>query len=266
MATTTTQLVGTTPESISAFGQWLALSRRGIVHIVKNGEFVFAIVSPLFLAICFYLPLRKVMALQGIDYAQFLMPIIVLQSVGFAASSAAMRSAIDGDKGINTRFRVLPMNPAIPPLARLATNTTLLCVSVIFATIICLIIGWRPHGGVAGLAALYGLSLLIGVAGSLLADGLGMAAGSPEATSQATALPLLILGMCSTGFATAQSFPTWLQPFARNQPISQWANALRAVDAGDFSWYSIGPALWWCVGLSVVAAIALGFGVRKAGR
>lgn len=267
MATSTgPQLIGSNPDAISSVGQWLALSRRGAVNVVKNGEFILAIISPVFLAVCFYLPLNKVMALQGIDYAQFLMPIIVLQSVGFAASSAAMRSSLDGDQGINTRFRVLPMSQAIPPLARLTTNTLLLVVSVVFAALVCLLIGWRPQGGLVGVVALFVLALVIGMAVSLLADGIGMVAGSPQATSQAIALPLLILGMCSTGFAQANQFPTWLQPFARNQPISQMANAMRAIDQGDFTWYAIGPTILWCVGLAIAAAVFMTIGIRRVNR
>ncbi len=38
----------------------------------------------------------------GIDYAQFLMPIIALQSAIFIATSAAMRSATDETLGITT--------------------------------------------------------------------------------------------------------------------------------------------------------------------
>lgn len=254
------------PSAISAVGQWLALTWRGLTGVIKNGEFVFAMISPLFLAVCFYIPLRRVMAFQGIDYAQFLMPIILLQSIGFAATSAAMRSSLDGAKGINTRFRVLPMNSAVPALARLATNVGLLGVSVLFATIICLVIGWRPHNGVVGLVGLYSVALAVGIIVSLLCDGIGLLAGSPEATSQAMALPILILGMASTGFVTEQQFPEWVRPFARNQPISQITNAMRSFDDGDISWYNIGPTIWWCLGIGVLALLLVVVGTKRSRR
>lgn len=259
-------LTGPSPATISSLGQWLALSHRGITHVVKNGEFVFAIISPLFLAVCFYIPLRKMMSLQGIDYAQFLMPIIVLQAVGFAASSSAMRVSMDHTVGINTRFRVLPMHPAVPPLARLTTNFALLAVSVLFATIICLIIGWRPQGGVTGTLVLYGVIFAFGIIVSLLADGLGMVADGPETTSQLTALPIIILGMCSSGFTPIERFDEWIRPFIRNQPVSQIASAMRGINEGEATWDLVGPTVWWCVGLAAAAAGLITIGMRKAAR
>jgi len=259
-----TRLVGVRTPPISAVGQWLALSHRGLIHVVKNGEVVFAIISPLLLAVCFYVPLRRLMDLGGINYAQFLMPIILLQSIGFTGSTAAMRVTIDMDRGISTRFRALPMHRSIPMLARVSTNLLLLVLSIIFATIICLIIGWRPQGGVMGLVLLYSFALVVGVVVSMLADGIGMVAGTPQATSQVIGLPLMILSMCSSGFIPPERFPEWIQPFVRNQPVSQITNALRALDEYDLDWYHIGPAIWWCVGLTVTSAVLIAVGTRKA--
>ncbi len=245
--------------------QWWALSGRGISKVFRGGEVIFAFVSPAFLAICFYLPLRSIVEVTpGINYGQFLMPIIVLQSVNFAASSAAMRAAFDGEQGINTRFRVMPMSPVIPMLARTATNGVLLVISLVCAAVACLIIEWRPGGGLWGTAGLFGLAFLIGALFSWAADGLGLVAGSPEATSQALALPTLILGMMSTGFVPLQQFPEWIQPFVRNQPISQFADSMRALDAGTATWQQLQPSLWWCAGLAATALLLLAVSTRKA--
>ncbi|RPA61191.1 ABC transporter [Gordonia oryzae] len=245
--------------------QWWALTGRGVWKVFGNGELIFAFISPAFLAVCFYLPLRSIMnEAPGMNYGQFLMPIIVLQSVGFAASSAAMRAANDGAEGINTRFRVLPMSAAIPMLARTATNLVLLAVSLLCAAVACLIIGWRADGGVLGTVGLFALAATIGVLFSLLADGIGLLAGTPEATSQAMALPTLILGMLSTGFVPLAQFPEWIQPFVRNQPISQFADSMRALDAGTATWELVRPSLAWCVGLLFAAVVLLILGARKS--
>ncbi|ASR04567.1 MULTISPECIES: ABC transporter permease [Gordonia] len=243
--------------------QWWALSIRGVSKVFRNGEFVFAFISPVFLAVCFYLPLSSVMDTFGVNYGQFLMPIIVLQSVGFAASSAAMRASFDDTEGINTRFRVLPMPSVVPMFARLSANAVLLTVSLVCATIACSVIGWRPMGGVPGTIGLYATALMVGILIALLADGIGLVAGSPEATSQALMLPTLILGMMSSGFVPVSQFPEWIQPFVRNQPISQFANVMRASDSGVLRWGILQPTVWWCVGLFVAAVVLLGIGNRK---
>ncbi len=243
--------------------QWWALSIRGVSKVFRNGEFVFAFISPVFLAICFYLPLSSVMNSYGISYGQFLMPVIVLQSVGFAASSAAMRASFDDTEGINTRFRVLPMPAAVPMFARLAANAVLLVVSLICANIACAFIGWRPMGGVEGTIGLYVVALTVGLLIALLADGIGSVAGSPEATSQALMLPTLILGMMSSGFVPVSQFPEWIQPFVRNQPISQFVNVMRATDYNALTWEILQPTVWWCVGMFGAAVLLLMIGNRK---
>ena len=115
-------------------------------------------------------------------------------------------------------------------LARVSTNLILLVLSIIFATAICLVIGWRPQGGVMGLVLLYSFAMIVGIVVSMVADGIGMVAGTPQATSQVIGLPLMILSMCSSGFIPPERFPEWIQPFVRNQPVSQITNALRALD------------------------------------
>lgn len=244
--------------------QLWALTERGLSKVLRSGELIFAFVSPAFLAVCFYLPLSSIMNnYPGVSYGQFLMPIIVLQSIAFAASQAAMRAALDRSEGISTRFRVLPMSGAIPFLARLATNAVLLIVSLLCATIACLIIGWRPDGGVTGTIALMAMCLVVGVLIALVSDGIGLVARSPEATSQLMALPTLILGMMSTGFVPIFMFPEWIQGFARNQPISQLVNAMRALDGGNPTWAVMQPTLWWCLALGVVGLFLVVIGSRK---
>ncbi|MGW0037980.1 ABC transporter permease [Gordonia sp. NPDC003376] len=252
---------------IEAVRQWWALTMRGLGSIMRNGEVIFAFVSPAFLAVAFYVPLRSIMSQYAdIDYAKFLMPIIALQSVGFVASSAAMRSCLDATTGITTRFRTMPVWSAAPILARFSANLVLLVISVVCAAIASLLTGWRPGGGVGGTIGLYTLVLVVGIGVAVLSDAVGLLADSPETTSQAIGLPLLILGMLSTGFMPAILFPDWIAPFARNQPVSQFAKAMRAFDDGTATWSYVAPAVWWCVALIAGGAVLTYLGTRKVQR
>ncbi|MCF8586968.1 ABC transporter permease [Gordonia liuliyuniae] len=253
---------------VRAIRQWWTLTARGLVKVLRNGEFAFAFIAPVFLAVCFYVPLRKIMdTVPGMDYGTFLTPIIILLSISFAATSAAMRSAFDVSDGISARFRILPMPRSVPPLARLATNAALLIISLICAAVACLIIGWRPSGGVGGTVSLFAIALGIGILLALLSDGAGGVASSPEATSQLLGLPMMILGLVSTGFSPEERFPEWIRGFARNQPVSQFVDVLRVADSPEsLTWSVAAPTVWWCVGIAVVAVALLTVGVRGARR
>ena len=240
---------------------------RGVGGIVRNGEFIFAFVAPVLLAVCFYLPLRSIMDSDpGMDYAQFLMPIIALQSVGFVASAAAMRAANDATKGVHTRFRTLPMRSWVPVSARLGTNGLLLTLSIMCATATSLVMGWRPHGSVAETIGLFAVAFVVGLLIAAVADAIGLLSDSPEATSQALSLPILILGMMSTGFVPESQFPEWIAPFVRNQPISQFATSMRALGDGSATREILMPTVWWCIGLAAAAVVLGVFGARKAAR
>ncbi|MFC4745654.1 ABC transporter permease [Gordonia hankookensis] len=244
--------------------QWWALTTRGLSGIVRNGEIIFAMIAPAFLAVCFYVPLRSLMdAYPGMNYAQYLMPIIALQSVGFVASASAMRSSMDGLRGINLRFRVMPMNSLVPVAARGSANAVLLAISLVFATIASLLIGWRPHGGIGGTIGLYAVAFVVGLLVAVIADALGLLAGSPESTSQMLGLPILILGMLSTGFVPESQFPEWIQPFVRNQPVSQFSGAMRAFNDGTATWSVVAPTVYWCLGMAGLAAGLLVWAERR---
>ena len=63
---------------------------------------------------------------------------------------------------------------------------------------------------------------------------IGTSAKNPESTTPLLMGPQLIFGLLSVGIQPADHFPEWIQPIVRNQPISQWVYALRAL-AGDTS-------------------------------
>ena len=84
--------------------------------------------------------------------------------------------------------------------------------------------------------------LLIGAALSLLGDLVGAANENPEATMPLLMVPQLIFGLLSVGVQPVERFPQWIQPFVRDQPISQFVYALRAL-AGD-STPAAGEVTW----------------------
>jgi len=268
MATTTPDAAFRGLPAISPVEQWRALTQRAIIATMRSGEIVVAIISPVFLAICFYLPLRTVMNMApGMNYAQFLMPIVCLQSVGFAASSAAMRASMDEYHGISTRLRTMPVPPWVPVMARLGANVVLLLISLLWATIAGLAMGWRPgEAGLWGTIGFFGVTLVVGLLLAVGADAIALLAGSPEATSQTMALPQLILGMVSTGFVPEQRFPEWIRPFARNQPVSQYVSAMRGFNENHISWAIMGPPVYWTIGLTALVSLMVGLAVRKRKR
>jgi ABC-2 type transport system permease protein len=103
--------------------------------------------------------------------------------------------------------------------------------------------------------------LLIGAALSFLSDLIGTSSQNPEATTQWMALPQLIFGLLSVGVQPAEQFPGWIEPLVRNQPVSQFVYALRALAgdttaaAGSVTWSVMWPSLAWILALMAITAL-----------
>lgn len=255
------RLVDAPPPRMATAAQWWALTCRLIRPSWRNGELVTALLAPTVFTVGFYVPLNLVMTVYGhglSSYAQFLMPMIVMQAVAFCAITAAFRAAADAKDGLNVRFGSMPMGSAVPLAARVSAALYRAAVALAAAVVSGHVIGFRFYGSWWDTLGFIGFALLIALALCLGADLLGSLTKSPEATTQALILPQLILGMVSTGFAPADQFPAWIQGFARNQPISQFIYGLRALagdpsgNAGVVGWSIFGPALAWTLGLAVV--------------
>jgi ABC-2 type transport system permease protein len=188
------------------------------------------------------------------------MPMIVLQALAFAAISSAYRAATDSVEGLNRRFGALPMGAAVPFAARMSANMVRCTISLAAAIVCGYLIGFRFYLTPVHTAGFVAFALVIGLGLCLFGDVLGTMSKSPEATTQSLMLPQLILGMLSVGFAPAAQFPSWVQGFVRNQPISQFTYGLRALAgdttaaAGTLSWSLMGPPLLWAAALVLVSA------------
>lgn len=237
----------------TAFSQWLALSGRNMHTMWVYGQFFIAVLAPLIFTIGFYLPLKLVMRLTaGIDYAQFVMPIIVLQAMAFTAVSAAHRAATEASNGMNARFQTMPITAAVPLASRMTACFVHSAISLACAIGYGHVIGFRFQAGIGLTIAFCAMAMLIGFTLTAGADALGTLTKSPTVTSQALTIPQLILGMFSSGFVPVSNFPEWAQGFVRNQPISQFATSLRGMTDGTITMTELMPSFLWCGGLALV--------------
>jgi ABC-2 type transport system permease protein len=245
----------------STAAQWWVLTVRMVTPTLRNGEVLTQVAASIMFTVGFYIPLKHIIGAfaQGMSsYAQYLMPLIALQAVAFAAVSAAFRSAVDSVQGINRRFKAMPIAPLTPLASRMSASMYRCSIALVISLVCGHVIGFRFYGPVAHTVSFCLLVLLIGAALSFLGDLIGVANESPEATAPIMLLPQLIFGLLSVGLQPVERFPDWIQPFVRDQPISQFVYALRALAgdstpaAGEVTWSVVGPALAWAVGMIVI--------------
>lgn len=246
----------------STRAQWWVLTARFVRPTLRNGELAMTIASSVVFTAGFYIPLHQIMstATRGVcsSYAQYIMPLIALQAITFAAMSTAFRAATDSVQGINRRFRSMPIAAFAPVAARISAAVYRCLVALTVAVVCGYVIGFRFHRSAVYVVAFCALVLVVGALLSFAADLIGTGTRNPEATTPLLILPPLIFGLLSVGVQPAQQFPRWIQPIVRNQPVSQFVDTLRALagDAAPFggsvTWPVIAPALAWLCGIVAV--------------
>lgn len=251
----------TAPERVPAGMQWTALSERGIRAALREGDVVLAVAAPVAFYVCFYVPLRKSMSATGIDFAQYLLPLIAVYAMFFTAMFAGDRAGREVAGGMATRLRSLPVRPWIPVAARMSANLVRGVAALSGALIVGSLFGFRFHD-VGSALVFVAVALAFGAAVVIGADALGTATRNPELGGTVLFAPQLLLVMTSTGFVPAEGFPGWIQPWARNQPVSQVAAALRGLADGRYTG-ELGIAAAWIAGLFVLGAL---LAVRAEGR
>src|SRR5437773_12014377 len=137
------------------------------------------------------------------------------------------------------RFRSLPMARSAVLAGRTLSDTVRNTFVVLLMTGVGLAIGFRFNGTVVESIAALAVAVFFGLAFSWISALIGMSVRDPEAAQAAGFIWIFPLVFASSVFVPVQSMPKWLQVFARNNPISHTANAIRPLTQGGPVWHSL---------------------------
>jgi ABC transporter DrrB family efflux protein len=233
-----------------------AIMQRNLIAYRRVPQLlVFSTIQPVIFVLMFRYVFGGAIRVPGrIPYVDFLMPGIFVQTVVFGAIATAIGLATDLKSGLMERFHALPMARSAVLTGRTMADLSRNVFVVILMMMVGFLVGWRIHTNVAGLMVGAMLVLLFGYAMSWIFATVGLAVGDPE-TAQAAAFPVLApLVFASSAFVPVGSMPGWLQVFAKHQPVSVTASAVRALTIGGptatYVWQSVG----WCAAILLVFA------------
>lgn len=211
----------------------LAMSGRNLRKLMRTPEMVmFNLVSPIMFVLLFrYVFGGAVKGLQGLNYVNYLIPGIAVQTVLFSAGVTGFALADDMQKGFINRLRSLPMARSAVFGGRVAADTLNNALGLIVLLATGFAVGFRPAsaGGLI-LAAL--LLLFFALAVSLGYALIGLTVRTPEAVNAATFPIIFPLTFASSAFVPVETMPTWLRGFATHQPVSVVINAARSLILG----------------------------------
>lgn len=242
--------LGSTRDALAVAGRNLIALRR-VPRLI-----VFSTIQPLVFVFLFRYVFGGVAAkaLPGIPYVDFLMPGVFVQAAVFGGMNSAVGLATDLQSGLLERFRSLPMARSAVLAGRTIADLARNVFIVTLMTAVGFAVGFRIHIGIGPYLAGMALVLLFSLAMSWIFAVVGLAVGDPE-TAQAAAFPVMTpLVFASSAFIPVNTMPGWLQGFARHQPVSVTASAVRALVLGGPTSTYVWQSVAWLVGIVVVFA------------
>ena len=230
----------------------MVLARRSLLETLRVPELiVFVSIQPIMFVLLFRYVFGGAIQVPGGQYVNFLMPGIFVQTVAFGGVTTGIGLAQDMQRGLIDRFRSLPMSSSAVLTGRTVADLGRNLFTVVIMLIVGFLVGFRPQGTV--FEFLLGILVLMGFsfAFSWISAFIGLMVRSVEAAQSGGFIWLFPLTFASSAFVPVATMPSWLQGFARHNPVSVLADALRglfhvnpALTTADTRWALIQSVLW----------------------
>lgn len=190
----------------------------------------------------------------GVSYSQFLIPGILVQTIIFGSAATSVGLAEDLSKGMVDRFRSLPITRSAVLVGRIVADTVRLTMVALVMLTVGVLVGFRFEGGLVAGVLMLVTAVSFGWAMSWVLANIGMSVKDVETAQTAGFVWLFPLSFVSSVFTPVQTMPGWLQPIARNNPVTLVANLLRGLAMGVVTTSLVLPVVLWIVGITVVFA------------
>ncbi|MQY11288.1 Daunorubicin/doxorubicin resistance ABC transporter permease protein DrrB [Streptomyces sp. RB5] len=245
-----------------------ALVRRGLLQIKADPNSLFDVVlAPVIYTVLFVYVFGGAISSSRAEYVQYVMPGLMAMVAINVAMTAGVGVNSDFSTGMMDRFRTLPISRFSVLAAQVLVEAGRMAVTMAVLLGMGFALGLRVPGGALGLAGAAGLTMLFGMALLWVSVLLGLTLNSPQAVQGIGMVAVLPLQFGSSIFAPTGTMPGWLRAFTDVNPLSNLADACRALVNGEGA--VAAPALTtvaWAAGIALVvaplAAVRFGRGDR----
>jgi ABC-2 type transport system permease protein/oleandomycin transport system permease protein len=229
------------------------VAKRNLLRIARTPQMlVIGALQPAMMLVLFRYVLGGAIQVPGGRYVDYVVPAVFIEAVLIGGMTTSIGLAQDLHSGIIDRFRSLPMARSAVLAGRTLADISRSLVSLGIMIGLGLLVGFRFHNDAASIIAGLALIVAFGYAFSWVYAAIGLATKDPETAQVAGILPFFILMFASNAIVPVSTMPSWLQGFARNQPLSVTVSAVRALleggAAGPFVWRSLA----WSAGMTIV--------------
>ncbi|WP_426244754.1 ABC transporter permease [Nocardioides sp. LHG3406-4] len=236
-------------------GQTMTMAWRATLKMRRNFEQFFDVtIQPLLFTAMFAGIFGGAISGSVDNYLPLLIPGLIGQTVLTACVATGTQLREDMDKGVFDRFKVLPISRIAPLAGPMVADMIryFIAATLTFATGIAM--GYRPGGGVVGVAAAILLAIVAGWSLAWIFTWFGTVGSSAQAVQGISLMVMFPLTFLSNAFVPTDTMPGWLQAFADINPVSHIISAIRDLANDGAVTAEVGWALLGC--LAVIAIFA----------
>ncbi|HEV3478515.1 MAG TPA: ABC transporter permease [Gaiellaceae bacterium] len=248
-----------------AVSDTIVLAKRSLKRIPRQPDLLLGFtIQPVMFVLLFVYVFGGAIDTGPLDYVDFLIPGIIVQSMVFGGFVTALGLAEDLKKGLIDRFRSLPMWGAAVVAGRILADVATNVIQLVIMFAVGIAAGFRFNASFWEIVAGLALLLLIGYAFSWVFAFIGLTASSPEASNAYGFTILFPLTFVSSAFVPPDTMPRWLEPVAEYNPFSTMVDAARSLFVGTEAGNDIWGAIAWSIAIIAVFGMLSVWRYRRA--
>ncbi|MFZ3469883.1 ABC transporter permease [Streptomyces sp. 4.24] len=232
-----------------------ALARRNVLQIKQDPESMFDVLfMPIIFTLLFVFVFGGAIAGKGNqgEYVNYVVPGLMAMMGMNIAMGVGTGVNDDFKKGVMDRFRSMPIARSSVLIAKIVVELGRMMVAIAILLGMGFLLGLSIKTSVLDLFLSIGLAAIFGSSLMWIFILLGLAMKTPQAVQGMAMLVLMPLQFGSSIFAPTTTMPGWLQSFTDVNPLSNLADAARALINGTPIGNSVWITLAWSVGITLV--------------
>lgn len=228
---------------------------RSMRHVFRSLDTILTVsITPIAIMLLFVYVFGGAIETGTANYVDYLLPGILLMTIGSGIAYVAYRLFMDKQRGIFERFHSMPIARSSVLWGHVLTSLISNGISVVVIILAAFVMGFRSSANVLEWLAVFGILGIFTLALTWVAVIAGLAAKTPDGAG-AFSYPIIFLPFISSAFVPTDTMPKVVRAFAENQPVTPIVDAIRQLLSGQSVNHDIFMALMWCLALTLVAYV-----------
>jgi ABC transporter DrrB family efflux protein len=235
------------------FSDIIVMTRRDVLRYLRLPQLlVFNAVLNIVLLLLFNYVFGGAINTGSINYIQYFLPGFLAQTVVFGSTQTSVGIAEDLSKGLIDRFRSLPMSRSAFLTGRVLADALRYAILMALVLAVGVAIGFRFENGFGPVIAGIALIIMFGISLTWVGVFIGISVKDVETAQVAGFVWVFPLVFASSLYVPLATMPSWLQVFAKINPVTSMVDTIRALSLGTDVASSLWKILAWEGAIMVV--------------